>query len=46
MNLTNAAASQDSASMRNFFFLAPRAPLEKEEEEEEEADPRGLPKAL
>lgn len=43
MNLTNAAASHDFASMSN-FFLPPRAPLE--EEEEEEADPGALPKAL
>lgn len=43
MNLTNAAASHDFASMSD-FFLAPRAP--QEEEEEEEADPRAFPKAL
>lgn len=41
MNLTNAAASHDFASLRD-FFLAPGAALE----EEEEADPGALSKAL
>lgn len=42
MNLTNAAASHDFASLRD-FFLAPGAALE---EEKEEADPGALSKAL